>query len=475
MGQFERRARRFGVCAAFLVISSCGPSSDGDVTPPPPPPITSIVISGPTEIAAPGSVRMIVSVAWAGADTNTFLSISTTGPFGAAFEVRNNNSPRFLVVGAASPGSGSVTVSGGGKSGTIALTAKALSFQSISVTDGFGCALEVDGRAWCWGDNNTDELGVATTRDCDGSHCQYGFNPGNPTPLPVTTTKRFTSIVTSAVGCKLMYVTAYCGGTCAMTADHVPTCWGRVLPVGAPPEGATFTEIAPAAPSSYPTRTNGQTCGLVSTGTITCYAPLNPTSPANVATNIGDGHVFTSVAAGRFHACGVSDGDVYCWGSNLWGNLGTGQADTDVHPDPELASAPVKFSSVAVGDYSTCALSTGGTVYCWGLGYSATAAWRPDACRGTTTICQTTPRLTEGGETYVAFSRSETSARLCGLTSAGAVSCWNYFNEVPSPVTLSEPLTQISVASAKACGVSATRAAYCWTGNNQATRFGFAG
>ena len=57
--------------------------------------------------------------------------------------------------------------------------------------------------------------------------------------------------------------------------------------------------------------------------------------PANVPAPVfgSRGLVFKSVSAGMAHACGLtSAGDVYCWGTNKYGQLGRGSKENSVRP-----------------------------------------------------------------------------------------------------------------------------------------------
>jgi alpha-tubulin suppressor-like RCC1 family protein len=67
------------------------------------------------------------------------------------------------------------------------------------------CALKRDGTAWCWGANDTAQLGDGTTK-----------NAPTPTPLPiqVKTDVKFKSIGPGG------------GHTCAVSVDGVGYCWG---------------------------------------------------------------------------------------------------------------------------------------------------------------------------------------------------------------------------------------------------------
>lgn len=58
-------------------------------------------------------------------------------------------------------------------------------------------------------------------------------------------------------------------------------------------------------------------------------------------------------------------GEVWCWGSNARGGLGTGRTDdrAGVHPQRVALSQPVEQ---IVGGQATCALTRGHEVWCWG-------------------------------------------------------------------------------------------------------------
>lgn len=75
---------------------------------------------------------------------------------------------------------------------------------------------------------------------------------------------------------------------------------------------------------------------------------------------------FTSVTAGgNDHSCGIiTSGAAYCWGDNVYGQLGNGRNTRSLAPEP-LAGA-LTFKALAAGLYHTCGLTIGGIAYCWG-------------------------------------------------------------------------------------------------------------
>src|SRR5271168_5032757 len=69
------------------------------------------------------------------------------------------------------------------------------------------------------------------------------------------------------------------------------------------------------------------------------------------------------------HFCAVTAKDgVLCWGSNKYGELGTGGPERSIAVPTEVAGLPAdsRINSVSTSDSSTCALSNAGEVYCWG-------------------------------------------------------------------------------------------------------------
>ncbi|WPB73142.1 hypothetical protein KYC5002_29270 [Archangium violaceum] len=88
------------------------------------------------------------------------------------------------------------------------------------------------------------------------------------------------------------------------------------------------------------------------------YGHYTPTQVQNL-TNVRD------ISAGPFHSIALkSDGTVWAWGSGYRGKLGTGtETDTNV---PVQASTPVGLVSVSAGGSHSMVLRTDGTVWAWG-------------------------------------------------------------------------------------------------------------
>jgi len=75
--------------------------------------------------------------------------------------------------------------------------------------------------------------------------------------------------------------------------------------------------------------------------------------------------VVKQVSVGKLYSCVLTEkGDVYCWGENIFGQLGTGNFVNSL--SPKLVLGGHNFSSISAGFCHICAINTTGSAYCWG-------------------------------------------------------------------------------------------------------------
>jgi hypothetical protein len=412
-------------------------------------------------ITGPGSVRIGVKAYYSkyhpgqGQIDTTSIAVNTTGPFTAEWELGYVGF-RALRVTASGPGTGTITISYAGNSASLEITAEDVAFKSVSLSSGYGCAIAVDDRAWCWGGNFDGVLGVSTLGVCNGSACQYGGNYGNPSPLPVTDGQKYGQVVTSGFLCYTGFASGICGRTCALTTGGKAWCWGAGSATPAPmAQDLTFQSLTLKRATSGPLRS----CGLTTDGKAYCFT-------STASTRVAEGMTFEAFQAGLEHFCGISSGDLYCWGGNKHANLGIGSADTVTRSDPVKVSTTDKFTAVAVGRASTCALDTTGVVQCWGYAGSSTTT---TSCDATSPSCVLSPQPARGGRTYTAIGQSDAGASMCAITADGQVDCWPDFTQAPHQVLLPSPASGIAVSTGNAplgpdiwCAVTTTGSLYCW-------------
>jgi alpha-tubulin suppressor-like RCC1 family protein len=74
---------------------------------------------------------------------------------------------------------------------------------------------------------------------------------------------------------------------------------------------------------------------------------------------------FSAVNPGGGHTCGVTTDDrAYCWGYNVFGQLGDGT--NTKRTTPVAVAGGLKFAGVSTGYFHTCGVTTGDRAYCWG-------------------------------------------------------------------------------------------------------------
>jgi len=136
----------------------------------------------------------------------------------------------------------------------------------------------------------------------------------------------------------------------------------------------------------------------------------------------------TAIDAGRGHTCAVtSAGGIRCWGDNSSGQLGNSSTTGSAIPvavcaDASCASPLTGVTAVGAGALYTCAVTSAGSVRCWGnnfsgqLGNSSTTGSAIPVAVCADASCASP--LT--GVTAVSAGGGHT----CAVTSAGGIHCW---------------------------------------------------
>ena len=136
---------------------------------------------------------------------------------------------------------------------------------------------------------------------------------------------------------------------------------------------------------------------------------------------------FTQLATGAQHTCGITGTHrLYCWGSDLVGNLGVGTSSSDctaqIGGRCSLVPIPVigaeRFVYVTAGDLHTCALTSNGTAYCWGGNHYGQVG------AGTTGGEVRVPTAVIGGHTFTSISAAR--MHTCGIDTSGDTWCWGW-------------------------------------------------
>lgn len=181
-------------------------------------------------------------------------------------------------------------------------------------------------------------------------------------------------------------------------------------------------------------------CGLTLAGTAYCWGSneFGQLGSGGIGATGGPsaitGHTFTEITAGYKHTCALeADGTAYCWGLAADGQLGNGESglfDPNEPTSYRYQTTPVrvatglKFLTISGGGLNTCGITATGAAYCWGRGRegqlgNGTSGTDPED--PASYVYATKPTLV-GGSDYVAISVG--GSHSCALTGAGAIYCW---------------------------------------------------
>ena len=137
--------------------------------------------------------------------------------------------------------------------------------------------------------------------------------------------------------------------------------------------------------------------------------------------------VGSHVAIGFGHSCALlaATGGVKCWGNNLLGQLGDGQACGAVCTTAvDVQSLTGSVSAISSGGNHTCALMQTGEVKCWGLNhFGQLGAETAEVCGIISFSCSTTPVDVMGLES-AAVAIAAGLEHSCAVTESGGVACW---------------------------------------------------
>lgn len=312
------------------------------------------------------------------------------------------------------------------------------------------------GVAHCWGDNSFGTFGNGSTADSD-------------VPVPAGGTLSFAALSVgefTACGIEKSSLSLYCWGYLGNDlTDNPPLSLSPVLVDG----GHKFKALSEGSASG---------CALTIDGDAYCWGEGMDGELGNgdmtfspTPLQVSGGHTFKSIGVGFGTACGLTtQGDAYCWGENDVGEVGSGDTTHEIIATPQLVTGHHQFASLSVGAFHACGLTQSGDAFCWGHnGFNELGiGTRDDGPHAT-------PELVTGNITFSALGAGAGSS--CGITPRGVGYCWgtNAFGElgngttddgnVPVPVAGGLTFVSISSGNGSACGIAYNADVYCWGDN----------
>jgi alpha-tubulin suppressor-like RCC1 family protein len=235
----------------------------------------------------------------------------------------------------------------------------------------------------------------------------------------------------------------------------------------------------------------GTADGTVDTGLDGDARPPDGDPGDSASPDGGDGGGGTApardIAAGRAHTCAIrdTDGDVFCWGDNSFGQAGQSTGGTIATPT-RVAGFAEPIAQISLGETHSCARDALGDVFCWGNDGGAHGRLG-DATFGEASsyVPRQVSDIAGAIDIEVGFWHA------CAIVQGSAVRCWGQnasgelgdgCSSAPCPqVDGSAPVMGLSglvpVAVAAGAGSSCVvtdNSVYCW-GFNEGRQLGFIG
>jgi alpha-tubulin suppressor-like RCC1 family protein len=302
-------------------------------------------------------------------------------------------------------------------------------WKSVSNGTYHSAAIKTDGTLWVWGYNGTGELGINDTAT---------------RTTPVTTILGGTNWKQVAVG-RIH--------TAAIKTDGTLWTWGsggfaslgindttsRSTPVTTFLGGTNWKSVACGS--------GGHTVAIKTDGTLWVWGRNNfgqlgigvdinnRTTP--VTTFLG-GTDWKSVACGYYHTAAIkTDGTLWAWGFNVYGNLGTNDTATRTTPVTTFLGG-TDWKQVAVGGGNhTTAIKTDGTLWTWGSNTNGQLGTNDIANRSipvTTFLGGSNWKSVGGGGSHITAIKTDGTLWTCGRNSEGQLGI-NNIADRSTPVT----------------------------------------
>ena len=241
-----------------------------------------------------------------------------------------------------------------------------ISVDSVSVGEDYQCLLSNESKVYCWGDNGYGKLGI-------GNHIS-----STRTPTMVTLPNDL-----YAIQLDTSYRTS-----CVLTNEGSVYCWGYnngYLGNGLSGNSYTPTQVLlPFTDKIEKIKVGlGHSCALSQSGELYCWGHNAYGQLGTESTWSGSGEIYVPVKAdvigdildfdvGRYHTCVLlTTQSITCWGYNDQGQLGWGSTSdvSGAHKNVNLNANSNQFydaTSIHLGGYSSCAIFDSGKMGCWG-------------------------------------------------------------------------------------------------------------
>ena len=246
------------------------------------------------------------------------------------------------------------------KSSPIQTIAGGTNWSQVNCGDSFTAAIKTDGTLWTWGGNSSGQLGNNTL------------------------TNRSSPVQTIAGGTNWNYISTSSNSMYSIDTSDNLWSWGsntagqlfiagsadnKSSPVQTIAGGTNWSQVETSLDHTAAIKTDGTlwTWGYNTQGQLGDNTQVAKSSPIQT---IAGGTNWSQVACGTTYTAAIkTDGTLWTWGYNGYGNLGDNTAVKKSSPIQTIAGG-TNWSQVACGIYNTAAIKTDGTLWTWGYNSS---------------------------------------------------------------------------------------------------------
>jgi alpha-tubulin suppressor-like RCC1 family protein len=316
-------------------------------------------------------------------------------------------------------------------------------WKSVSAGSRHTCAIDSNEELWCWGDNESGQIGNGTTQ------LQL-----SPVRIAHALDKGWKSVSTIS------------SHTCAIDIDLKLWCWGGNTygqTGSSTTVGSNTTSPSPVihpggSPWDRVETGYRHTCAIDLAGDVWCFGDsefgqaggIEEDEPIQlVRVAHPEQKVWIDIVVGAFHSCAIDDDDaLWCWGDNRSGQIGDNE--TMVLTPKQLGDSQHGWVRAAAGSNVTCGIRSGGSIWCWpGIG---------DVNKPS--------RVRLGGKAALVSTGMD---HTCALKDDGTLWCWGASRMPgekkvldPTPMQIPGSWKDVSVGGGHTCAVASDTALWCW-------------
>ena len=219
-------------------------------------------------------------------------------------------------------------------------------------------AIKTDGTLWLWGNNLYGNLGRSDV---------------TPRSSPIQTISGGTNWKQVACGKRNF--------TAAIKTDGTLWLWGKNSNYGQLGRNDLTDRSSPIQTVSGGTNWKQVACGFLNTAAIKTDGTLwlwgynsygnlgnnSPTSRSSPVQTVAGGTNWSLVTMGDYNTAAIkTDGTLWLWGKNNWGQLGDNATYTAISSPIQTVSGGTNWKQVSAGRNFTAAVKTDGTLWLWG-------------------------------------------------------------------------------------------------------------